>query len=331
MIGEDVELRIVKVHGSGDRVILDQSDFDSLYPLEQARHLLPGQIQYLPGTHRLLFNIQVVVDGPTRLRKDDVLAIDLDVGNLERVLPPGRGGNFHASPDGSSLAIIQPTSIGIADVDDADSYLELLTYPAVDTYSGNQYYPEPVWSSDSSSFAVALPSPDPLVPDPTTAVWVFYTDGSAPVQTASIRGQTYFPQAFGAPVISPDLSRIAFLRPGREQNEEHLIISDEDDGDELRYTTGDLRWIGWAPNSSVFAYSLGPSHLEVGRIGEPPIPIGPGSQFRWINDQQYLYLTGTDDNWHLLRGIPGGRAERITQLSGTDVVYDFILCSPSTK
>jgi hypothetical protein len=178
---------------------------------------------------------------------------------------------------------------------------------------------------------VAIPSPDPLAPDPTTSVWFLSEDGSSAVQTASIDGQSYFPQAFGAPVISPDLSRVAFLRPGREQNEERLIIADEERNNKMLYTAGDLRWVGWAPDGSAFAYSLGPSDLEVGQIGEPPLQIGTGTHFRWINSQDYLYLTGNGGDRNLIRGTFRATMEEIPQLSGDIVAYDFIVCDKNAK
>ena len=329
--GEDVELRVVNVDGSGNQVILDQTDFDSLYPLDEARHFQPGQIDFLSGTHLLLFNTQAVVEGADLPKNDDLFSYDVDTGSLDRLLERGRGGDFYPSPAGTLLAIIRPTSIGFADADGTNLRPGLMTFPEVKTYSDTSYYPEPIWASDSSHLAVVIPSRDPLAPDPTSSVWFLSEDGSSAVQMASIDGQSYFPQAFGAPVISPGLNRIAILRPGMEQNEEHLIITDEDGDGEMLYTAGDLRWIGWAPDGSAFAYSLGPSELNLGQIEEPPQPIGTGTHFRWINSQDYLFLTGSGGNWNLMRGTVGATMEVIAQPSGNIVAYDFIVCNKNTE
>ncbi|TET99984.1 MAG: hypothetical protein E3J30_03465 [Anaerolineales bacterium] len=318
------ELRVVNADGSGDQVILDQADFDSLYPLKEAHHFLPSQMAFLSGTHRLLFNTQATFEGPGLLKNDDLLSFDVDAASLERLLAPGSGGDFYPSPDGTKLAIIQATSIGFSDSDGSNLNPELLSFPAVMTYSEYSYYPEPVWSPDSSHFAVVIPSQDPLAPDPTSTVWILSVDGKPPIQTALIDGQSFFTQAFGAPVIAPDLNKVAFMRPGTEQNDEHLVFADEDGGSEIVYTTGNLRWVGWSPDSSAFVYSVGPMDLQLGAIGEPPQPLGNGVQFRWVNSEDYLYLTGSRGDWALMIGSVGAAAEEIVRPVGDFIAYDFV-------
>lgn len=321
--GDVFELRVVNTDSSGDRLILDQADFDSLYPLKEARHFLPGQMAFISGSHQLLFNTRAAFESPGLLNNDDVLTIDMDSGSLERLLAPGSGGDFYPSPDGSKLAIIQATSIGFSDSDGSNLHPEVLTFPAVMTYGEYSHYPKPVWSTDSSRFSIVIPSQDPLALDPTGTVWVISMDSTSPIETALIDGQSYFPQAFGAPVIAPDLSKVAFMRSAGEQNEEHLVFADEDGGSEIVYTTGDLRWAGWSPDSSSFVYSVGPMDLMLGTIGESPQPLGNGMQFRWVNSKKYLFLTGSRGDWTLMQGSVGSAAEEIVRSVGDFIAYDF--------
>jgi len=322
--GDVIELRVVNTDGSDDRLILDQADFDSLYDLEEARHFLPSKMAFLAGTHQLLFNTQATFEGPGLVQNDDVLSVDMDTGSLERLLAPGSGGDFYPSPDGSKLALIQSTSISFADADGSNMHSEVLTFPAVLTYSEYSFYPEPVWAPDSSHFAVVIPSEDPLGPNPTSTVWVLSVDGNPLIQTALLYGQSYFPQAFGAPVIAPDLKKVAFMRPGSEQNEEHLVFADQDGGTEIVYTTGNLRWIGWSPDSAAFVYSVGPMDMKIGVIGEPPQPLGNGMQFRWVNSEDYLFLTGSRGDWTLMIGSVGAAVEEIVHPAGDFIAYDFV-------
>lgn len=318
------ELRVVNADGSGDRLILDQAAFDALYPLDSAHHFLPSQMTFLSGTHRLLFNTQAAFEGPGYIKNDDVLSIDMDTESLKRLLAPGSGGDFYPSPDGTKLAIIQADRIGLADSDGSNLHPNLLTFAMVMTYSEFTFYPEPVWSLDSSHFAVVIPSEDPLAPNPTSTVWILSVDGSPPAQTAFIDGQSFFPQAFGAPVIAPDLSKIAFMRSGSEQNEGHLVIADEDGSGEIVYSTGNLRWIGWSPDSSAFAFSVGPKDLKLGATGEPPLPLGNGMQFRWVNSEDYLFLTGNRGDWALMIGSVRAAVEEIVRPVGDYIAYDFM-------
>ncbi len=319
-----VELHVVNSDGSGDRVVLEQVDFDSLYPLEEARHFLPSQMAFLHGTHQLLFNTQAAFEGPGLIKNNDVFSIDLDTDSLERLLLPGSGGDFYPSPDGTKLAIIQPTHIGTSDSDGLNLHAELLTFTAVNTYSEYSYYPEPVWSPDSSHFAVVIPSEDPLAPNPTSTVWIVSADGSPLDQTALIEGQSFFPQAFSAPVIAPDLSKVAFMRRGSEQYGGRLVIAGEDGSGEFVYASGNLRWVGWSPDSSAFVYSVGPTDLKLGKIGEPPQPLGDGMQFRWINSEDYLFLTGSRGDWALMMGRIGAAVKEIGRPVGNFIAYDFI-------
>ncbi len=318
------ELRVVNADGSGDRLILDQAAFDTLYPPDSAHHFLPSQMTFLSGTHRLLFNTQAAFEGPGSIKNDDVLSIDVDTESLKRLLAPGSGGDFYPSPDGTKLAIIRADSIGLADSDGSNLHPNLLTFTMVMTYSEFTFYPEPVWSPDSSHFAVVIPSEDPLAPNPTSTVWILSVDGSPPAQTAFINGQSFFPQAFGAPVIAPDLSKIAFMRSGSEQNEGHLVIADEDGSGEIVYSTGNLRWIGWSPDSSAFVYSVGPKDLKLGATGEPPLPLGTGTQFRWVNSEDYLFLTGNRGDWALMIGSVRAAVEEIVRPVGDYIAYDFM-------
>ncbi len=322
--GDVFELRVVNKDGSGDRLILDQADFDSLYPLEQARHFLPNQMTFLSESHRLLFNTQATFEGSGLIKNDDGLSIDMDTESLERLLAPGSGGDLYPSPDGSKFAIIQAASIGFSDSDGSILHPEVLTFSAVLTYSEYSYYPEPVWSPDSSHLSIVIPSQDPLAPDPTSTVWILSVDGRPPIQTALIDGQSFFPQAFGAPVIAPDLSKVAFMRSGNEQNEEHLVFVDEDGGNEIVYATGNLRWVGWSPDSSAFVYSEGPMDLVFGVIGEPPQPLGNGMQFRWIDGNNYLFLTGSRGDWTLMKGGVGAAAKEVMRPVVDFIAYDFV-------
>jgi hypothetical protein len=318
------ELRVVNADGSDDRLILDQAAFDALYPLDSARHFLPSQMIFLSGTHRLLFNTQAAFERPGYIKNDDVLSIDVDTESLKRLLAPGSGGNFYPSPDGTKLAIIQADRIGLADSDGSNLLPKLLTFAEVMTYSEFTFYPEPVWSPDSSHFAVVIPSKDPLATNPTSTVWILSEDGSPPTKTAILDGQSFFPQAFGAPVIASDLSKIAFIRSGSEQNEGHLVIADEDGSSEIVYSTGNLRWIGWSPDSSAFAYSVGPKDLKLGAIGELPLPLGDGIQFRWVNSEDYLFLTRNRGDWALMIGCVGAAVEEIVRPVGDIIAYDFM-------
>ena len=62
--------------------------------------------------------------------------------------------------------------MGIANINGSNLQMDLVTFTPVITYSEYMYTPPPVWALDSSAYGVAIPSEDPLAPNPTGTVWI---------------------------------------------------------------------------------------------------------------------------------------------------------------
>ena len=152
--GENYQLRAVASDGTGDRLLLDQIALDALHPLGNALHIRPAQIDFLAGTHTVLFNTRGVFEGPGLAKYDDLQAIDTDSGVLTQLLPPDMGGDFYVAPDAERMALVTPSSIGLADVDGSNRQPDIVTFDPVITYSEYAYYPSPSWAPDSSRFGV---------------------------------------------------------------------------------------------------------------------------------------------------------------------------------
>jgi hypothetical protein len=69
---------------------------------------------------------------------------------------------------------------------------------------------------------------------------------------------------------------------------------------------------------------MGPRDLKLGTIGEPPQPLGDGVQFRWINSDDYLFLTGNRGGWTLMMGSVGVGVKEIVRPVGDFIAYDFV-------
>ena len=323
-IDGQAEIRSVNIDGSGETTLLGPAQFDALYPLGAFLHHDLSSIAFVPGTHDLMFNTRAIAEGPGLLKHDDLLLLDADTGILTTLLSPGSGGDFLLAPDGSQVAIITPTGIGLVNSDGTNLRPNLVTYAPVITYSEFQYYAQPVWTPDSGALSVVIPSPEPFAPTTTGTIWRIPADGGSPMNMGTIAGDFYFSQSPGSCLLSSDLTRVAFLRDTATTNIQDLYLADANGSGETLYATGDIQWVGWSPDNIHFIYSLSsPMSLHLGVDSGSPTPIGSCSQLKWIDSTRFLCLSGNYGAWTLMRGEIGGDLTSIVSPSGNFVSYNF--------
>jgi hypothetical protein len=318
------ELHSINSDGSGDLTLMTPADFDALYPLGPMLHNDLADLAFVPGTHTLLFNTRGVPEGPGLFKHNNVLALDSDTGVMTTVFAAETGGDFLISPDGTQLAIVQPDNISLANIDGTNLRPDVVTYSPVITYSEFMYYAQPVWAPDSSAVGVAIPSADPLNPPTTGTVWRIPADGSPAVNVGTISGSFYFPQVFGAPLLAPDLSRLAFLEETVTPNEFNLIFANADGSAQTTFASGNIAWEGWGPDSSHFVYAFsGPMNLQLGVDGGAPLAIGSCTDLRWQTPTRYFCLSGSMGSWTLMRGELGVGLTPLVNPGGDFISYDF--------
>lgn len=319
-----LEIRAINHDGAGEVILVTAEHINSLYPLGLFTHNDVSSMAFIPGTHEVLFNTVGVPTGPGLIKYDDLLRLDVDTGVLSTLLPAGSGGDFLASPDGSQIAILRPDSIGLVDSDGSNLRPNLVAFPTVITYSEFQYYPQPVWASDSSALLVAIPSEDPLATGTHGQIWSIPAGGGPAAQIADIDGDFYFTQVFTSPVIAPDLSHIAFIRDQTSPDILKLYLSNVDGSDEILYATGDITWQGWSPEGIHFVYSIdGALDNQIGAIGESPAPLVYGIRIHWINSDEFLFLTGGYGSWVLNKGHVDGTVTVLASSASASLPYDF--------
>ena len=317
------ELNSINVDGSGALPLLSTAQIDALHPLGFFVHNDINSLAFIPGTHRLAFNTRGVLEGPGLPKWDDLFVIDADSTALTTVFPAGAGGDFAFSPDGTRVAIIRPTTVGLANADGSGLSADVVTYTAVITYSEYMYYVRPLWTADSAALGLAIPSSDPLAPATSATVWRVPAAGGPAVILATISGDFFFTQ-FDSTVLAPDLSRVAFLRQTGTPNVQNLIIADSDGSGETIYATGQLGWLGWAPDGMHFIFSEGAgNNVRLGALGTPPAGLVTGTRVRWLNGSEFLYLSGSPGLWTLNRGTIGGGSAALATLAGDYPTYDF--------
>jgi hypothetical protein len=317
------ELRAVDADGGATTVLLTAAQLDALYPIAEGTVGTDlSQIAFLPGTHRLVFNTYLIPEFMGFSKHDDLWMIDTETAELISLLPAGDGGDFAIAPDGSQMAVIRPTSVSAVNADGTNYRPDLITFPWVITYSEFLFYPLAVWNPESTALVASIPSEDPLADSAGGTLWRIPAGAGPATPLATIPGGFYF-HFWRSPAVSPDLTRVAFTRHAGADDED-LYLAQVDGTGEVIYTTGDVDWAGWAPDSNHFAFTLGtPSDLMIGAPGEPPTPIGSGTRFRWVSATEYLFLAGTGGSWTLTRGTIGGPPETLVSPAGDPVSYDF--------
>jgi hypothetical protein len=319
------ELNSINVDGTGNALLRSTAQIDALHPLGTFVHNDINNLAFIGGTHRLAFNTRGVLEGPGLPKYDDLFVIDADSAALTTVFPAGAGGDFSFSPDGTRVAVVRPTTVGLANADGSGLSADVVTYAAVITYSEYQYYARPVWTADSATLALAIPSSDPLAPGASATVWRVPAAGGPAASLATIPGDFFFTQ-FDSPVLAPDLSRVAFLRETGTPNVRNLIIANADGSGETIYATGQLGWLGWAPDGMHFIFSEGAgNNVRLGALGTPPAALVTGTRLRWLNGSDFLYLSGSPGLWTLNRGTLGGGSVALATLAGDYPAYDFDL------
>ncbi|MDX1600796.1 MAG: hypothetical protein R3191_04700 [Anaerolineales bacterium] len=316
-----VEIRAVSAAGSDDRTLMSAEDVNGLYPLDGMLRNDVSSIEFIPGTHDLLLNTRAVPEGPGLLKYNDLLRLDAETGELTTLFAPEDGGDFVTSPDGEQLALVRPDSIGIVNSDGSNLRPDAVSYEPVITYSEFQYYAQPIWSSDSSELAVMIPSADPLADSPSGTLWRINTDGSA-TEAASYAGNFYFAQQGSSSVVAPDFTQV--IVPREIDSGLEISLAPFDGGGVTGYDSGDLGWIGWAPDALHFVYSKGgPMQLQLGEVTGGPDPLATGTDLRWTAADTFLYLSGSRGAWTLRLGSLSGSPVNLVAPAGDFIPYDF--------
>jgi len=309
---------LINADGTNERLLIPLEEFDAMKNSPDALGAQPYVWDWVPGTRQLAIVSSPTHDGPGMMVNDDLWYVNIDTGELKQMLPPGQGGVFYFSPDGQQIALVTPKTISLINSDGTNRRQSVLEYPLVSTYGEYKYYATPKWSPDLSFLRVAILPQEPLAePRQNTSIWEIPADGSP---AKMIRVVTSMPLL--GPELSPDLNHIVYLKehgaPADNQRELHISVSDNS-GDTI-YQTGQLDFMGWAPDSSRFIFSSGTDNkAKLGQIGQAAVPfsdVDPVMAVSWLKDGKVIFLHRTSSSWEIRIGAPGGASEALVSLPG---------------
>jgi hypothetical protein len=320
------QLRAIAADGTGETVLLSAAQLDALEPPAGfVDHNEPSQMSFIPGSHVLLLNLRGVAQGPGQPKYDDLWRLDADGGSITPIYPAGQGGDAVISPDGTSMTLSRPESISLSAIDGSRLQSDLIRLPMINTYSEYNYRPAAAWNPSSQAAGAVIPSPDPLATSPSAEVWMIPNNGSPASRLATVQGQFLFFGQGSQPLLSPDLSRLAFIRQTATPNQSELLTANADGSGETGYGSGSFRWLGWSPDSQHFAYidtlASGPV-IMMASVGGTPAPLAAGQALTWISATGFISLQGSPANWSLILGDLQGSSDLLAGGGGGYPAFD---------
>lgn len=313
-------LGLVNVDGSDNRQLLRSTDLP-----DPGADLLPriGQIQWLAGSQRMVFNTMVVAaEGPGIISNEDLWTVTIGNERTQRLAAGQGGGAFAVSP--TFKVVTSSNNEVIRSNLDGSEREVVISFPMINTASEYIYYPQPQWMADGSRSLLAIPDPDPFSfegPDPPQAtLWEVPASGPA-VELGTVTGNLLFDQ----PAWSASGARLAFVQslpsPG---NAPKLFLATGSGATPTAVgPEGQTQFFEWHSNEFNYLYATETGHA-VGIVGSVDIQIpAPAGQAvidgQWVTGVTYVYLQGSTSSWNYNFGDLSGSTGALFAAAGGSV------------
>ncbi|MCC7361011.1 MAG: PD40 domain-containing protein [Anaerolineales bacterium] len=300
----------------------------------------PKSYQWLAGTHTLVFDTRYIPAGgpfgPGEYINSDLWTVNVDTGVVTALLPAGAAGAFAVSPNGQTVAIARPTGLDLVNADGGNYRQDVITFPAILTYSEYAYKPFIQWGADGTFFNVSIPSPDPMAADARADFYRVGVDGIVTPLTSQpiniVFGGMVTPPQY-APngrfvvysVSQPDgtgevFHQLEFLADG--------TVADRSMGPTLFLSGGQ-----WSPDSTYFQYAVTPlgapgQGYVTGTTAESVQTFANGLAALWALEWQdgttmvFIAKLGAADTWSLYRQTLGSEPVLLAGSLGEQVTLD---------
>jgi len=337
------DLWAVGSDGMEERQLLRPDDLDVIEPVGPGQSV--NRLEWVPGTHTLAFNTRLNLAFGLALN-DDLHLVDAGTQEQRTLLPPGEGGEFYYSPDGSQIAIVTPGEVSLIDANGENRRDRALTYTPVNTGSEYQFYAQPAWAPDGSALRVLIPPVNSLTrPAEHTTIWHIPADGSPAWMVTSIDAAPLV--SADSLAFSPDLELVAY--PQIRQPEGVSLDQAESWLEVLRLANGDRQaypyantLFRWAPDSRRFAFLADryQPQLYIGQWSGETVrgSVDPGTpvyDVRWVDAEHYLFvsrrtLASDRVSWDLVLADIYGSSTILASMDSYPH-YDFALVSSATQ
>lgn len=291
------ELWAVDIAGKGVRKIFSETG------------VAPLQVEFLPGKHTAFFTTMTLDGRPCY----DLNLADADVGSWQNLLPAGRGGEFTPGSGGNTLALVQPDRISIYNIVAGEARV-VYQFPRLERAQGN-FLPPIAWLENGYGFKTIIPGAG----GQRSRLIFIAAVGGQPAQLAEFSAA---PLAVSDSYISPDGSKVLYLKEDGENLEMHFIDLSTADKMVIKKTRGKLGILGWSPDSSNMIFWLdqpqqiwlsngdASSVLNDGNLTENIIWLDPNSLL-FISDGQLIFSVIGQRSQIIATGVTGSFNARL--------------------
>jgi len=255
-----------------------------------------GELEWLPGTHRLVYNGTFRIGSGDYFASPDVYLLDADSLSDAVIargveIDPVWQMDIVPAPDGQQLALITSTALHFLNVDGSSRREDALTYSQVGGSSPPVLMPTGVWTQDARSFLITGSLEMDEEFNLGFSIWRVPADGSpSEALTPPLRGR---PDSVR---FSPDGKFVAFV----QNSEGSLIAPLAGDPRPLAaaYRLEPDRYanLHWSPGGDAFTkdlLQLCPNASRDSEICETPFNthVSGVRSVQWLDGQRALFLT----------------------------------------
>jgi Tol biopolymer transport system component len=270
---------------------------------------IPIRFEFMANSHEVLFTSE----DPGGTPHYDLNMVSADGGSSKELLPAGAGGNFTPSPGGDSLALVQPGKVITLKLSGAVARVVYQFPQAQSAFSS--YIPPIAWLENGFGFKTVIPGTGGK---PSRFIFIPAAGG----QPATLAEFSAVPPTDSVCYISPDGSRVLYLKAKGENVEMHVINAGTADLAYLNKPRGKLGIMGWSPDSKYMLFWLdepGQIWKTEGKTISLLTDVVSVQDVTWINDQVFLFLSGSE-----LRRQMVGQPSLLVD-TGVDGAFDFII------
>jgi hypothetical protein len=321
--------------GSDPRLLVSTADLQELGKYSEneeskefGSHVVFNGVSWVPSTHEIVYGTYRDITRDGRIFHDDLNLVDADTGEKTSLLPPGQGGEFLFSPDGSQLAIIGQNQISIMDADGSNRHDKLLEYPTIHNVDW-AYYPQPVWSPDGQYLLLALPSESLMSNEQeTVTIWKIPADGSPAIRLGSFQAVGYF---FDYTKFSPDLSHLAYMDESEQFEGGRLAIhiaNADGTGDRVNQEGFGVYFVSWSPDGQHYLYhTTTTDEIETWYVSDLDgnstlLPYAP-VQAWWVDNETLLHYESLGCGYQLSLSSLDGESQVIDVFWTMPSIYSF--------
>jgi hypothetical protein len=255
-----------------------------------------GELEWIPGTHRLIYNGTIQIGSGDYLASPDLYLLDtnsLSDAVFARNIPidPIQQMDMVTSPDGRQVALITSTSLSFLHTDGSNRREDIFTYSPVGVSSPPMLMSTGVWTQDSHSFLITGSMEMDAAFNMSFSIWRVPVDGSSP--------EALTPLLQGRPdsvTFSPDGKSVAFL----QNTGESLVapLTSDVGAVAAAYKLEPERFanLHWSPAAQAFTkdlLQLCPGASSDSDVCETPFHTHVSGVLgvQWLDGQRALFLT----------------------------------------